>query len=77
MSQSIHGHQVIDIVANSEKSFTISTLKTEVAEQFGQQCLFHTCMDSELSADQLINFLVSKGKFVETETGSLSVTQSC
>ncbi|WP_369433827.1 YecH family metal-binding protein [Psychromonas sp. MME1] len=77
MSQSIHGHQVIDLVSNSEILFTTSTLKIAVAEQFGDDSLFHTCMDSNLTAEDLINFLVSKGKFIETEAGFIAVTGSC
>ncbi len=69
MNQSIHGHQVMEMMAESEKTYTKQTLKAEIANSFGENARFHTCMGSDLSADQLIEFLASKGKFVESPEG--------
>ncbi|MEL0659398.1 YecH family metal-binding protein [Psychromonas arctica] len=66
MNQSIHGHQVIEILEKSEKTYTKQTLKTMISNTFGDSTRFHTCMESDLTTDQLIDFLKSKGKFVES-----------
>jgi probable metal-binding protein len=69
MSESIHGHQVMEMMATSEKTYTKIELKSEIANKFGADARFHTCMGSDLSADDLIEFLSSKGKFVESKEG--------
>ena len=69
MSESIHGHQVMEMMAMSGKTFTKLALKSEIATKFGEDARFHVCMDSDLTADDLIEFLTSKGKFVESEEG--------
>jgi len=69
MNQSIHGHQVMEMMAESEKTYTKQTLKAEIANSFGENARFHTCMGSDLSAEQLIEFLASKGKFIESAEG--------
>lgn len=78
MNQSIHGHQVMEMMAESEKTYTKQALKTEIAAKFGDNARFHTCMGSDLSADQLIVFLASKGKFIESTAGmSMPEEQLC
>lgn len=69
MGESIHGHQVMKMMAKSAKSYTRMTLKTEIAEKFGRDAIFHVCHDENLTADGLIDFLASQNKFVESETG--------
>ncbi|WP_160060967.1 YecH family metal-binding protein [Psychromonas sp. L1A2] len=69
MNQSIHGHQVIEILEKSEKAYTKKTLKTMISKTFGDSARFHTCMSSDLTADQLINFLAAKGKIFESTEG--------
>jgi probable metal-binding protein len=66
MNQSIHGHQVIEILEKSDKAYTKQTLKAMILKTFGDSARFHTCMGSDLTVDQLIDFLKSKGKFVES-----------
>jgi len=69
MQESIHGHQVMEMMANSAKIYTKSALKADIAANFGENARFHTCMNSDLTADGLISFLTEKGKFVESEEG--------
>lgn len=78
MNQSIHGHQVMEMMAESEKTYTKQALKAEISTNFGDNARFHTCMVSDLSADQLIAFLASKGKFIESTEGvSMPQQQLC
>jgi len=69
MNESIHGHQVMEMMAQSEKTYTKQALKSEIALKFGDDARFHTCMGSDLTADDLIEFLATKGKFVESAEG--------
>ena len=69
MSESIHGHQVMKMIAKSEKIYSKSSLKEAIAIEFGDDASFHTCKDHDLTADSLINFFISKGKFIESEAG--------
>lgn len=69
MSESIHGHQVMEMMATAQKSYSKAELKSEISNEFGKDARFHTCMGCDLTADELIEFLASKGKFVESEGG--------
>ncbi|PKF61931.1 DUF2492 domain-containing protein [Psychromonas sp. psych-6C06] len=69
MSESIHGHQVIEMIAQSKKTFSKTELKERIEEKFGKNSRFHTCMGSDLSADELIEFLSEKGKIIESDAG--------
>lgn len=69
MSESIHGHKVMEMMATAGKTYTKQALQAEIAAQFGEDARFHTCNDSELTAEALINFLSEKGKLLETEEG--------
>ncbi|MEI6897531.1 MAG: YecH family metal-binding protein [Psychromonas sp.] len=67
MSESIHGHEVIDMIASSTKDYTKQALKLEITSKYGEGAHFHTCQGSDLTVDELIDFLSSKGKFIATE----------
>lgn len=67
MVESIHGHQVMEMIATSKKSYTRALLMAEIDDKFGENIRFHTCMESDLSAEDLICFLVAKGKIVESD----------
>ena len=59
----IHGHEVMHMMANSGLSYNRDTLRAAIHEQFGAESTFFTCSSERLSADQLMDFLQSKGKF--------------
>ena len=69
MTETIHGHEVMAMMTKSGKVYTRAELNTEVDMTFGENSRFHTCHDSCLTTDELINFLVSKGKCIETDQG--------
>ena len=69
MSESIHGHQVMEMMATSGENYSKESLKSEIASKFGLEARFHTCMGSDMTADDLIDFLSAKGKFIESEEG--------
>ena len=75
MNESIHGHQVMEMMMQSDKVLGKAALIAEIAIKFGEETRFHTCSASDLSADELIQFFSSKGKVVETSEG-ISMAQS-
>ena len=52
MSESIHGHQVMEMMAASAKTYNRSDLLAEIAAKFGDDARFHTCMHSDLTRSE-------------------------
>lgn len=75
MNESIHGHQVMEMMMQSDKVLDKAALIAEIAIKFGEETRFHTCSANDLSADELIQCFSSKGKFVETSE-DISMAQS-
>lgn len=69
MSESIHGHEVMHMMLESESGFTRESLKKAMAERFGADATFHTCSAQDMDAEALIDFLAAKGKFVDSTAG--------
>jgi probable metal-binding protein len=74
-SNSIHGHDVIHLVhqaAQAASPFTRQTLAAEISRRFGDGVRFHTCSAEGMTLDQLLAFLLMRGKVVE-RAGVLTV----
>ncbi len=69
MSDSIHGHEVLHFMQEHGGGFTRDSLRDAMIARFGADARFHTCSADDLTADQLIDFLATRGKFVEGENG--------
>ncbi|GIU47740.1 hypothetical protein TUM4438_27590 [Shewanella sairae] len=69
MSESVHGHQVMELMLAQGQSITKQALKQLMQTTFGEQAYYHTCSASEMNADELIEFLENKGKFIHSEAG--------
>ncbi|WP_439835610.1 YecH family metal-binding protein [Aeromonas enteropelogenes] len=69
MSQSVHGHEVMEMMLELGGQFTRASLKQAMVERFGEQARFHTCSASEMDAEALIDFLAARGKFIESADG--------
>jgi len=67
MSESIHGHQVMQMMLDSSDTFTKASLKAKMTELYGVEARYHTCSAKEMDADQLIEFLEARGKFVGSD----------
>jgi len=76
--ESIHGHEVMQMIADAHQSFTRSNLITEINRKFGETARFHTCSVENLTATGLVDFLTSKGKLqCDGESMSLDATTTC
>ena len=74
----VHGHEVMQMMATSGQAYSRNSLRTAIHEKFGPETTFFTCSSDRLSADQLIDFLQSKGKFHLMDDGfGLNEEQIC
>lgn len=69
MSNSVHGHEVLNFMLEIGGDFSKESLKQAIATRFGADTRFHTCSAQEMTAGELIEFLASRDKFVENENG--------
>ncbi|MGY3859568.1 YecH family metal-binding protein [Aeromonas intestinalis] len=69
MSQSIHGHEVMEMMLEQGGQFSRASLKQAIGQHFGADARFHTCSASEMDAEALIDFLAKRGKFIESGEG--------
>lgn len=69
MSNSIHGHEVMQMMVDSGASYTTSSLRDAIHQRFGVEARFHTCSAENMTADELMEFLAARGKFVPTDGG--------
>ncbi|ASJ98608.1 MULTISPECIES: YecH family metal-binding protein [Shewanella] len=69
MSDSIHGHQVMELMLSLGRAVSKGELTQLMSQTFGENARYHTCSASEMDAQELIAFLEQKGKFTESEAG--------
>ncbi len=69
MNPSVHGHDVMHMMLELGGQFTRESLKAAIDTRFGSDARFHTCSAADMTAEQLIDFLQEKGKFVATDAG--------
>ncbi|GGP40364.1 hypothetical protein GCM10009347_05200 [Shewanella algicola] len=69
MSESIHGHQVMQMMLEHGAALTKQQLKNMMHTTFGADTCYHTCSATEMDADMLITFLENKGKFIDSDSG--------
>jgi probable metal-binding protein len=76
---SIHGHEVIALIAAANPPLTRATLAEQVRQHFGPDARFHTCSPGAMTLTELLSFLAQRGKLVETPAGELSFVrgQAC
>lgn len=69
MSEQIHGHEVMKMMLESGGSYSRETLRNAIIDQFGEETRYFTCSQENMTADELIEFLAVRGKFVEAGVG--------
>ncbi len=69
MENQTHGHDVLDLMIASGATYTRASLAAAIQEKFGPEVRYHTCSADDMTAEQLIEFLISRGKFLGDETG--------
>lgn len=67
--ESIHGHNVLNMMLESGEQYSIESLEAAIHARFGEQARFHTCSAENMSAAELVAFLHQKGKFIPQASG--------
>jgi probable metal-binding protein len=76
--ESIHGHEVIHMIADADRAFSKPELIAEIGAKFGAEARFHTCSAENLTAQGLVEFLMERGKFFGDENAlALDASKVC
>ncbi|OMP91333.1 YecH family metal-binding protein [Raoultella terrigena] len=67
--QSIHGHEVLQMMIASGEAYSVASLEAAIVARFGDEARFHTCSAENLTAGELVIFLQKNGKFIAADTG--------
>ncbi len=67
MGPSIHGHEVMKLIHESDPPLSRDELHRVVAERWGPQRQFHACVADRMTLDGLLRFLAARGKVVEAD----------
>ena len=70
--QQVHGHEVMQLIFGSNKSFTKDSLVEEIIRHFGEDTRFYNCSADNMTATDIVAFFESKGKFIFTDNGMVS-----
>ncbi len=69
MAESVHGHEVMELMLSLGKTFTKESLENALHEKFGKDAQYHTCSAEKMSAAEIIDFLNARGKFISSPDG--------
>ncbi len=67
--ESVHGHNVLNLVKDHQEALTSDALLALITDHFGTKTRYHTCSLRDLSAQELIDQFVQKGKLIDSENG--------
>ena len=67
MTESIHGHEILEMLLKSEEQYTQDTLLEAIKQKFGADALFHTCSQENMTATELLTFLKDRQKIITVE----------
>jgi len=73
----IHIHEVLDIIYNSEIVYTIEELNQEVIKNFGEDISLTSCSDHEFEINEMVNFMVDRGKIQLQGDKIIPLGESC
>lgn len=74
----IHIHDVLDMIYQTNKIYTIEELKKEVVENYGDDINLTSCSDHLFEIDDMINFMQERGKIrLEGEKIYPTAGQTC
>ena len=63
--ESVHGHDVLDLIAGANPPLTVAAFEAEATRRWGADARFHTCSVSGMKLPELLGFLLARGKIVE------------
>ena len=57
------------MMTSANQLYTRDSLKAAIIAKFGADARFHTCSAENMDADEMIDFLAARGKFMENVGG--------
>lgn len=72
-----HIHDVLHILFNTEKEFTVKELYDNLKNQFGDDVKFANCGDNVFPIQEVVPFLLSRNKIRLSENTIIPMTQGC
>ena len=73
--ESIHGHNVLNLVKEHGESLSKEELLMAIGNHFGNTARFHTCSASDLTAEALLEMFLEKGKLIME--GEVVLSRGC
>ena len=73
---STHGHELMEWLRDAGP-LPREGLLAAAEKKFGADRRFHTCSQTELTGEQLLDFLLSKGKVAQDEDGIRLAMEPC
>jgi len=73
----LHIHEVLDIIYNSRKIYTIEELEKEVLESFGEDISLTSCSENEFEISEMVDFMVERGKIQLQGNKIYPIGKSC
>lgn len=69
MSERIHGHVVLEAILAESAPIPRSQLTDAMATLHGMDARYHTCSASDMTLQDLLEFLLERGKISESADG--------
>ena len=69
MSQSYHGHEVMQLMMASGETLTEESYTAALATRFGSDATFFSCSSDGMTPMDLLTFFRERGKIVEVDGG--------
>ncbi len=67
-NEEIHGHAVLEMMMESGHKYSRESLIETINERFGENARFYICSGGGMTASELVEKLMAKGKFIGEET---------
>jgi len=69
-----HGHEVLEMMMGN--SYSRESLIKAIIDKFGTEERFYTCSAEDLTAEELVDFLEARGKFMFAKDNGFTVDTS-
>lgn len=74
--EQLHAHEVLHMMEGN--NYSEASLKEAIIRKFGKEQRFYTCSAEDMDADELIEFLKMKGKFIPSDEGfTVDISKVC
>jgi probable metal-binding protein len=74
---SVHGHDLLALLAERPDGFTAEDLGSAILERFGSGVRFHTCSRQDMTSEEVLMLFFSKGRIAEKADGRLVLMSTC